>query len=147
MPERTDQVFHAYLPDLLPGQLYGYRVHGPYDPQAGHRFNPDKVVFDPYGKAVGRTTRWGDELFGYPIGAREQDLSLDGRNSAAFAPLAEVVAVRVHLGRRPPAAHALAQDAHLRGARQGHDPAPPRRAREPARHLRWVWPPSRSSTT
>ena len=75
--ERTDQVFHVYLPDLLPGQLYGYRVHGPYDPRAGHRFNPAKIVFDPYAKAVGRLTRWSDELFGYRVGDPEVDLSID----------------------------------------------------------------------
>jgi glycogen operon protein len=62
MPERTDQVWHAYLPEVLPGQLYGYRVHGPYEPQQGHRFNPHKLVLDPYAKAIGRDVRWADEL-------------------------------------------------------------------------------------
>ena len=52
--EQTDQVWHGYLPDVMPGQLYGYRVHGPYEPQNGHRFNPNKVVLDPYAKAIGR---------------------------------------------------------------------------------------------
>src|SRR5687767_263923 len=80
MRERTDQVFHVYLPDVLPGQLYGYRLHGPYEPQAGHRFNPSKLVLDPYAKAMGRVTRWADELFGYRIGAPEQDLAPDRRN-------------------------------------------------------------------
>ena len=68
MPERTDLVWHAYLPDVQPGQVYGYRVHGPYDPTAGHRFNPHKVVLDPYAKAIARTVQWGDEMFGYRIG-------------------------------------------------------------------------------
>ncbi|HEX9189178.1 MAG TPA: glycogen debranching enzyme GlgX, partial [Vicinamibacteria bacterium] len=58
MPERTDLVWHAYLPDVQPGQTYGYRVHGPYDPAAGHRFNPSKVVLDPYAKAIARTVQW-----------------------------------------------------------------------------------------
>ncbi len=128
MPERTDQVFHAYLPDLLPGQLYGYRLHGPYDPHAGHRFNPAKVVFDPYGKAVGRTTRWGDELFGYPIGAREQDLIPDGRNSSAFAPLAEVVQSAFPWGDdrplRTPWHKTLIYEAHVKGMTRRHPDVP-----------------------
>ncbi len=61
-------VWHGYFPDIRPGQLYGYRVHGPYDPRAGHRFNPNKVVLDPYAKAIGRLVRWDDSLFGYTIG-------------------------------------------------------------------------------
>src|SRR5437588_3087274 len=58
LPEQTDQVWHGYLPDVLPGQLYGYRVHGPYDPAAGHRFNPSKVLLDPYARAIGRPLVW-----------------------------------------------------------------------------------------
>jgi glycogen operon protein len=86
--ERTDQVFHAYLPDVLPGQLYGFRVHGPYEPEKGHRFNPHKLVFDPYAKAVGRDLRWDPSLFGYTVG--RDDTTFDARDSAAFAPLAAV---------------------------------------------------------
>src|SRR5207249_10063695 len=91
LPEQTDQVWHGYLPDVRPGQLYGYRVHGPYDPKAGHRFNPSKVVLDPYAKAIGRTVQWTDEMFGYRIGDPAEDLSLDDRDNAASAPLAVVV--------------------------------------------------------
>jgi glycogen operon protein len=91
LPEHTDQVWHAYLPDIQPEQLYGYRVHGPYDPDKGHRFNPRKVVLDPYAKAIGRDLRWSDELFGYPIGDPDADLSCDLRDNAAFAPWAAVV--------------------------------------------------------
>ena len=91
LPERTDQVWHVYLPDVLPGQLYGYRVHGPYAPEAGHRFNPKKLVLDPYAKSIGRLTRWADELFGYTIGDPDADLSQDDRDSGPFAPLAAVV--------------------------------------------------------
>ncbi len=65
LPECTDMVWHGYFPDLEPGQLYGYRVHGPYDPSRGHRFNPNKIVLDPYAKAIGRDVRWDDTLFGY----------------------------------------------------------------------------------
>jgi isoamylase len=91
MPERTDLVWHAYLPDVQPGQVYGYRVHGPYDPRAGHRFNPAKVLVDPYAKAIARAVRWGDEMYGYRIGDPAEDLSRDDRDSAPFAPLAVVV--------------------------------------------------------
>src|ERR687888_1756535 len=66
--EQTDQVWHCYLPDALPGQLYGYRVHGPYEPAKGHRFNPNKVLLDPYAKLIGRDLRWDDALFGYKVG-------------------------------------------------------------------------------
>jgi glycogen operon protein len=89
--EQTDQVWHAYLPEVLPGQLYGYRVHGPYEPKAGHRFNPAKVVLDPYARSIGRDLRWADELFGYKLGDKEADLSRDERDSAPFAPLAVVI--------------------------------------------------------
>ncbi|TMQ33978.1 MAG: glycogen debranching protein GlgX [Planctomycetota bacterium] len=91
VPEHSDQVWHAYLPDIHPEQLYGYRVHGPYEPEKGHRFNPNKVVLDPYAKAIGRDLRWSDELFGYPIGDPAADLAFDKRDNAAFAPLATVI--------------------------------------------------------
>src|SRR5262245_12414884 len=64
LPEQVDMVWHGYLPDVRYGQLYGYRVHGPYEPGNGHRFNPNKVLLDPYAKAIGRMIRWGDEMFG-----------------------------------------------------------------------------------
>jgi isoamylase len=89
--EYTDKVWHAYLPDVLAGQLYGYRLHGPFDPSKGHRFNPNKVVLDPYAKLIGRDVRWADELFGYRLNDPEADLSFDDRDSAPYAPLAIVI--------------------------------------------------------
>jgi glycogen operon protein len=62
---RTDLIWHAYLPDVRPGQLYGYRIHGPYEPGAGHRFNPNKLLIDPYAKALAGDVRWDDSLYGY----------------------------------------------------------------------------------
>ena len=91
LPEQTDMVWHGYLPEVRPGQLYGYRVHGPYDPEAGHRFNAHKVLLDPYAKAIGRDVRWSDQMFGYRVGDPEADLSLDDRDNAAYAPLAVVI--------------------------------------------------------
>jgi isoamylase len=91
LPDCTDYVWHGYLPDIRPGQLYGYRVHGPYDPAAGHRFNPAKVVLDPYAKAIGRAVRWHDSLFGYVVGDPRDDLARDDRDDGAYAPLAAVI--------------------------------------------------------
>jgi glycogen operon protein len=91
LPETSDMVYHGYLPDVLPGQVYGYRVHGPYEPKKGHRFNPNKVLIDPYAKAIARETKWADELWGFKVGDPEADLSFDDRDSAAWAPLAAVV--------------------------------------------------------
>ncbi len=89
--EYTDMVWHCYLPDVQPDQLYGYRVSGPYDPANGHRFNPNKILLDPYAKAVGRDLRWDDSLFGYKVGDPDADLTIDDRDNAAFAPLGAVV--------------------------------------------------------
>ena len=86
--QRTEQVWHGYLPEVRPGQLYGYRVDGPFDLRGGHRFNPAKLLFDPYAKAVGRNVRWHDSMFGFSIGAPD---SRDDRDSAAYAPLASVI--------------------------------------------------------
>src|SRR5919198_4603116 len=68
LEERTDQVWHVYLPEVRPGQLYGYRVHGPYEPEAGHRFNSSKLLLDPYARAIASTVAWDDSVFGYTIG-------------------------------------------------------------------------------
>jgi len=91
MPESSDMVWHCYLPDALPGQVYGYRVHGAYEPQRGHRFNPNKVLLDPYAKAIARETKWCDSVWGYTLGDPQADLSFDRRDSASCAPLATVV--------------------------------------------------------
>jgi isoamylase len=80
--ERTDQVWHIYLPEARPGQHYGYRVHGPYEPEAGHRFNPAKLLIDPYAKAISGTIEWSDAMFGYRIGDAAADLSKDDRDNA-----------------------------------------------------------------
>ena len=91
LKEQTDMVWHGYMPWVLPGQVYGYRVHGPYDPAAGHRFNPAKIVLDPYAKAIARTVNWAPEMYAYRQGAEDADLVMDDRDNAAFAPLAAVV--------------------------------------------------------
>jgi len=89
LPEHTDMVWHGYLPDVRPGQLYGYRIHGPFAPHMGYRFNPNKLVLDPYTKVVGRALRWDESLFGFRYG--EDDTTFDERDSAPYAPLAAVI--------------------------------------------------------
>jgi len=91
MPVATDRVWHAYLPDVRPGTLYGYRVDGPYDPERGHRFNRNKLLIDPYARAVSGQIHWSDELYGYRIGDQSEDLSFDPRSSAAGMPKCLVV--------------------------------------------------------
>ncbi|HUL75124.1 MAG TPA: glycogen debranching protein GlgX [Vicinamibacterales bacterium] len=90
LPSRTGSVFHGYVPDLGPGQLYGYRVYGPWSPSQGLRFNPAKVVFDPYARDVGRVPRWHTSLFGYAPGTEGLGAA-DPADSAPYAPLAAVV--------------------------------------------------------
>jgi isoamylase len=127
--EHTDMVWHGYVLDVRPGQLYGYRVHGPYEPSAGHRFNPHKVVLDPYAKAMGRTVRWADELFGYPIGDPQEDLAFDARDNAAFAPLAAVADGAFTWGDdkppRTPWHETLIYELHVKGLTQLRPDVPP----------------------
>ena len=91
MPEYTDLVWHVYVPGLQPGQLYGYRVYGPYEPQNGHRFNPYKLLIDPYAKAINGVVRWHDAMFGYQVGHEDDDLSTEDLNSAPFVPKSVVI--------------------------------------------------------
>ena len=89
--EVSHHVWHVYVPDLKPGQLYGYRVYGPYEPQNGHRFNPNKLLIDPYAKAIAGTIQWHDSLFGYEMGHPEEDLSFSDVDSAPYIPKSVVV--------------------------------------------------------
>jgi glycogen operon protein len=131
LPEQTDQVWHGYFPDVEPSQLYGYRVHGPYEPAGGHRFNPNKVLLDPYAKAIGRDLRWDDSLFGYRIGDEATDLSFDERDSAAFCPLAAVLDTAFTWGDdRPPRTpwhKTFIYEAHVRGLTMRHPEVPEER--------------------
>jgi glycogen operon protein len=128
LPEHTDQVWHAYLPDAEPGQLYGYRVHGPYEPAQGHRFNPRKVLLDPYAKAIGRDVKWDDALFGYRIGDPAGDLSFDERDNAAVCPLAAVIDTAFTWGDdrapRTPWHKTLIYELHVRGFTMQHPGVP-----------------------
>jgi glycogen operon protein len=126
--ERTNGAWHLYVPDIGPGQLYGYRVYGPYLPESGLRFNPNKLLLDPYAKAIGRELKWADELFGYQLGDSNGDLSFDDRDSAPFAPLGAVIDSRFDWSgeQRPsyPAHETLIYEAHVRGMTHLHPDVP-----------------------
>ncbi|GGB84767.1 glycogen debranching protein GlgX [Dyadobacter sediminis] len=89
--EVSHHVWHVYVPGLKPGQLYGYRVHGSFEPEQGHRFNPNKLLIDPYAKAISGTIQWHDALFGYVIGDENEDLSYSKLDSAPYIPKSVVV--------------------------------------------------------
>jgi len=91
MTEHTDQVWHIFLPDARPGQLYGYRVSGPYEPERGLRFNNAKLLIDPYAKAIAGRVDWADEMSGYVVGGENEDLARDFRDDAWGIPKAVVI--------------------------------------------------------
>ena len=128
LPEYTDQVWHAYLPDAAPGQLYGYRVDGPYQPEQGHRFNANKILLDPYAKAIGRDLTWSNAMFGYTIGDPKEDLSFDNHNNGAFAPLAAVIDPAFTWGNdqppRTPWHKTVIYELHVRGFTKLHPDIP-----------------------
>ena len=122
--ERTNQVWHVFLPEVRPGQLYGYRVHGPYEPQAGHRFNRNKLLIDPYAKALHGELGWSDAMFGYTIGDPEADLSFDERNNAPLVPKSVVVEQAFTWGEdtplRRPWSETVIYEMHVRGFTARH---------------------------
>jgi isoamylase len=128
--ERTDDVWHCYLPEARPGMAYGYRVHGPYKPEEGHRFNPHKLLIDPYAKDLVGRLRWGDALYGYTIGSKREDLSFDRRDSAALMPKGRVLETAFTWGedRRPQIARQdmVIYEMHVRGFTMRHPEVPPK---------------------
>ena len=128
LPERSDDVWHVYLSHVTPGQLYGYRVHGPYQPEAGHRFNPHKLLIDPYSKQFGGGFQWTDAHFGYRTGAKQEDLSFDRRDNARGM-LKSAVLDTAHTwshSRRPKVAweDTIFYEAHVKGLTQRHPELP-----------------------
>jgi isoamylase len=91
LPEYTHEIWHGYFPDIRPGQLYGYRVYGPYSPHEGHRFNHHKLLIDPYARALVGGLKWSDTHYGYTIGHDDKDLSFDKRDSAPYTPKCRVI--------------------------------------------------------
>ncbi|MBD0270389.1 MAG: glycogen debranching protein GlgX [Acetobacteraceae bacterium] len=130
LPECTDEVWHGYLPEARPGQLYGYRAFGPYEPRRGHRFNPHKLLLDPYARQLFGEMRWSDALFGYRVGAGRADLSFDRRDSAPAMPKAVVADDSFNWGDdRPPNVpwdKTVIYEAHVRGLTMRRNDLAPR---------------------
>ena len=127
--EQTHQIWHVYLPEARPGQYYGYRVHGPYEPQQGQRFNPAKLLLDPYAKAIHGTVQWSDALFGYSIGDPKEDLSRSDEDSASGLPKCVVVDPAFSWGNDAPPAtpwhETIIYELHVRGFTMRHPGVPP----------------------
>ncbi|WP_253272891.1 glycogen debranching protein GlgX [Halomonas sp. PR-M31] len=128
LPEYTDEIWHGYLPDARPGLLYGYRVHGPYAPEEGHRFNANKLLLDPYAKQIVGDIKWDEALFGYTIGHEDGDLSFDERDSAPFMPRCRVVDPAFTWGRAQPVHvpwdRTVVYETHARGYTMRHPAVP-----------------------
>ncbi len=126
MTEQTDLVWHCYLPDVRPGQRYGYRMHGRYEPRRGHRFNIAKLLIDPYAKRIDGSVAWDDSLFGYRIGGEEDEA--DDRDSSAFVPKSVVVNEAFVWGNdrqlRTPLDRTLIYEVHVKGFTKLHPDVP-----------------------
>src|SRR5882672_7560387 len=129
LPERTEDVWHGYLNDVVPGQLYGYRVHGPYEPERGFRFNAHKLLIDPYARKLAGRLVWSDAHFGYRTGAARGDLSFDRRDNARGMPKGVVIDEAFTWGdeRRPntPWEDTIIYEAHVKGLTQQREDLPP----------------------
>ncbi|MEW6164318.1 MAG: glycogen debranching protein GlgX [Pseudomonadota bacterium] len=129
LQEQTDMVWHCYLPEARPGLLYGYRVHGPYDPLRGHRFNPAKLLLDPYARDIIGELAWSDAHFGYRVGDPAEDLAIDRRDNAAGMPKCRVADSAFSWGddRSPliPWHEMVIYELHVRGFTMNHPEVPP----------------------
>jgi len=128
MREKTHQVWHCYLPEARPGLRYGYRVHGPYAPEQGHRFNPNKLLLDPYAKSIRGELKWSNQHFGYRIGSPRADLSIDRRNNAAQMLRCEVIDPAFSWGDdrppRTPWGETVIYELHVKGFTRTHPDIP-----------------------
>jgi isoamylase len=129
LPERDGDVWHGYVPGLRTGQLYGYRAHGPYRPGEGHRFNPNKLLIDPYAKRLTGHPVWTDRLMGYDVDSDRADLSFDTRDSAPDMPKSVVVDPAFSWGEdcvpAIPVAESVIYEAHVKGMTMRHPEAEP----------------------
>ncbi|HEB79782.1 MAG TPA: glycogen debranching enzyme GlgX, partial [Rhodospirillales bacterium] len=129
LPEYTNQVWHGYLPDAVPGSLYGYRVHGPHDPKRGHRFNHHKLLIDPYAKGLSGKLVWHKANFGYRTESRKADLSFDKRDNARYVPKSMVIDTAFNWGGdRPPDVpwhESIIYEMHVAGMTARHPNVPP----------------------
>ncbi|HXL23974.1 MAG TPA: glycogen debranching protein GlgX [Chthoniobacterales bacterium] len=117
--EQTGQVWHLFLPEVRPGQLYGYRVAGPYEPNRGLRFNDSKLLLDPYAKSIAGQINWSDEMFGYVVGDKEEDLARDFRDNAWAMPKSVVIDAAFNWGENKPPETPLSEtviyEVHVKG--------------------------------
>ncbi|MGB8480280.1 MAG: glycogen debranching protein GlgX [Acidobacteriaceae bacterium] len=136
LPECTDQIWHGSLPEVGPGTVYGYRVHGPYEPEKGHRFNPNKLLLDPYAMGYIGELKWDPAVFGYKMESMD-DLTFDERDSAPFMPKCVVVDPNFDWGEPPGRARTGSQrklavsyndtiiyELHVRGYTKKHPAVP-----------------------
>jgi isoamylase len=129
LPEYTNEIWHGYVEGVGPGTVYGYRVHGPYEPDAGHRFNPHKLLLDPYARAHIGALTWDAACYGYTIGADGDDLTFDTRDSAPFVPKCVVVDPGFDWHRETVSApvawdRTVLYEAHVRGYTMRHPAVP-----------------------
>ncbi|MDH5512724.1 MAG: glycogen debranching protein GlgX, partial [Gammaproteobacteria bacterium] len=126
---QTDLVWHCYLPEARPGQLYGYRVYGPYEPKKGKRFNHNKLLIDPYAKAIEGQVKWSNADFGYRVGHKHEDLSFDRSNNAPGIPKCKVIDPAFTWGGdkppRTPWHETIIYEMHVKGFTQNHPQVPP----------------------
>ncbi|KQV70509.1 glycogen debranching protein GlgX [Rhizobium sp. Root1220] len=130
LPKREGDIWSGYIADIGPGTLYGYRAHGPYDPKSGHRFNPNKLLLDPYAKQTAGDLRWDDALYGYTVGAKGGDLTFDKRDSAPFMVKGVVQDSDFDWSNdqaiRRPWTDTIIYEAHVRGMTMTHPKVPDR---------------------
>lgn len=128
LPERTGHTWHGYIPGLAPGQRYGYRVHGPWDPERGKRFNPAKLLLDPYTRAIAGAVRWNPAVYGHRVDPRANDLLADPTDSAPYVPRSVVIDPGFDWGgdRRPntPADRTVIYEIHVKGFTERHPGIP-----------------------
>ncbi len=130
LPQYTNEIWHGYVPDIGPGTVYGYRVYGPYEPEAGHRFNPNKLLLDPYAKAIQGEIKWDAAVFGYDITSADKDLSFSTLDSAGFMPKSRVIDGKydwtAHKGKPlVPWDRTIFYETHLKGFTVKHPGVPP----------------------
>src|ERR687885_1242272 len=129
LPEQTRNVWHGYLQEVGPGQLYGYRVHGRYAPREGLRFNPNKLLIDPYARAISGAVDWNTPIFAYRLGSRTEDMTRDVHNSARGMPKSVVIDPAFDWqGDRPPRvpwSETIVYETHVKGISMRHPDVPP----------------------
>src|SRR4029078_6871977 len=129
LPEYRDEIWHGYVPEIGPGAIYGFRLHGPYQPDEGHRFNPHKLLLDPYARAHIGELKWDPAVYGYTLGHADGDLSFDERDSGPFMPKCVVVDPNFDWAREQARPHipwdrTIVYETHLRGFTRLHPTAP-----------------------